>query len=158
MICIIEMTFLGVPVPAARTRSSQAGHHYTPAKYKNYKKALSLAIAKEYPDLIASVPPPGDKKRGRYLAENRFGLVMRTYRIENRGDDDNFRKTLQDALEQSGVIGNDAQIDWGFSSKEMDAGNPRIEFSLYLMPYKKPNLLNILFWRVQQWCASIMAL
>jgi len=48
----------------------------------------------------------------------------------NRGDIDNFIKTVQDALQDAGVVADDAQIDSVSGVKLIDKNNPRIEIEL----------------------------
>ena len=126
---IIEFTFGGEPVPAMRPRV--AGRRaYTPPKYKKYKEALANAIKKEYGYFSWDIPEPNSKERTKYLANNRYILSVNVYRRTNRGDADNFLKSVQDALQDSGVIADDSQIDRATVEKFIDKENPRIELIL----------------------------
>ena len=128
---MIEITFTGEPVPAQRTRTAKGGHRYTPKKYKAYKSDLINHIENKYSHLKKLVPSKENKKeRTKYFKENRFYISLAVYRSKSYGDADNFLKAVQDALEQSGVIGNDSQIDDGDFRKRVDKNNPRIEFKL----------------------------
>jgi Holliday junction resolvase RusA-like endonuclease len=133
---LIEMIYDGLPpVPAMRARSSQkTNRHYTPKKYADYKRALANAVRSRYCQLVNSVPQTGTKERSKYLKDNRLGLLLLVYRAENRGDCDNFTKSVQDALQDSGVVGDDSQIDWNFCAKLTDKTRPRVEFILCKSP------------------------
>lgn len=125
----ISFVYPGAPVPAMRPRHSQKGT-YNPKQYTNYKKALAQAIRQKFGDLAQQVPPAGSKERSRYLKERRFRLIVEVHRTARRGDADNFLKTVQDAIQQAGIIGDDSQLDEVYCRKYIDKQNPRIGFAL----------------------------
>lgn len=125
----ISFTYPGNPVPFSRPRFN-GKHGYNDPKYSQYKRSLSRAINAAYGYITWGIPPAGDKNRSKYLAANRYHLTVRAYRSENRGDVDNFVKTVQDALQDAGVIADDCQIDSISAEKFLDKANPRIEFEL----------------------------
>jgi Holliday junction resolvase RusA-like endonuclease len=114
------------PVPAARARSTESGHHYTPEKYRNYKLALCNSIKGRYAKLIGKIDPKA-----------KLGIAMLVYRSKNTGDWDNFAKCVQDAIQDSGVIKDDKQICLGLCAKHIDKADPRIEFILFELPNDK---------------------
>jgi len=132
---LIDFTFDKIaPMPAARTRSTKLGHHFTPAKYRKYKTTLSTAIAVQYPELVATVPCAGTTERAKFLRDNKYCLLLKIYRAENRGDKDNYEKSVMDALGDAGVFANDSQVVCGFSAMFIDKAHPRVEFQLVRLP------------------------
>lgn len=125
----ITMTYPGNPVPFSRPRFN-GKQSFNDPKYAQYKRSLSAFINREYGYFAWDIPKAGDKKRSKYLAANRYHLTVRAFRDENRGDVDNFLKTVQDALQDAGVIADDSQIDSIKAEKFIDKENPRIEFEL----------------------------
>lgn len=126
---LIHYTFPGIPIPAPRPRSGRHGV-YNPSHYTVYKRALAEAIRSAYPDVVASVPSEREKCRTKWLATNRYHLVVTVYRAKRTGDWDNYAKTVCDALQDAGVIGNDNQIDAGGVILITDKADPRIEIWL----------------------------
>lgn len=125
----ISFVFPGAPVPAMRPRHSRNGT-YNPKRYTAYKKAFSEALKQKFGHLAKQVPPAGSKERTAYLASHRYRLIVEVHRLACRGDADNFLKTVQDAIQQAGIIGDDSQFDEVYCRKLMDKQNPRISFCL----------------------------
>lgn len=125
----LQFTFPGNPVPAMRPR---LGRHrtYNPPVYTRYKTALVQALKKAFGHLALDIPPTGTKQRGHYLASHRYRLVVEVYRVARKGDADNYLKTVQDAIQQAGIIGDDSQVDEVYCRKHIDRENPRVAFVL----------------------------
>lgn len=127
---MIDFVFHGEPVPAQRTRSSN-GRHYTPEKYAEYKKALAAALHAEYAYCTWDIPAQDEPtRRKKWIKSNRYKLRAHVYRSIQRGDWDNFGKSISDAIEQAGIIANDCQIDWAEIRLLSDNKAPRVEFWL----------------------------
>lgn len=143
---LIDFTFADLPpVPAARTRSTKHGHHYTPKQYKDYKKALADAIAAKYWNLVELVPPVGNPKRSKFLKYNKYCLLLNVFRVADQGDKDNYEKSVMDALGDSGVFANDKQVLSGFTTLFIDAKNPRVEIVLAKLPPDTDKVGNVIF-------------
>lgn len=119
------------PVPAQRPRfDSVRGRTYTPAKYDKYKRGLAKAIQLQAGPFIPP-PAPGSKERAKELKQNRYFLTLMVYRKRNVGDGDNYLKSVQDALQDAGVIIDDSQIDIALVDKRfIDKVDPRVELEL----------------------------
>lgn len=126
----LEFTFSFPPVPASRPRVTTRGT-FTPKRYADFKKALTLALFKEFGFWAYDIPPVGDKQRSKWLKANRYGLRVEAYLDKDVGDWDNHGKAVSDALEQAGIIANDKQIDYAEVLKEVDRKNPRLEIRLW---------------------------
>lgn len=135
----LHFEFQGEPIPAARVRATKSGHVYTPAKYATYKSALITALKNQFGDSIPTPPSPGSKQRSPWLATHRYRLIVEIYRSVNRGDADNFLKTVQDAIQQAGLIGDDSQLDEVYCRKHIDKDNPRMAFVLEELAQKGGN-------------------
>jgi Holliday junction resolvase RusA-like endonuclease len=122
-------TFPGEPVPFQRPRFN-GKFVFNDKRYSNYKSNFSAAIKHYFENDIKPSPKTGTKERALFLNQNRYRLKVKAYRSANRGDIDNFIKTVQDALQDSGLIADDAQIDKVVGTKFIDKINPRIEFIL----------------------------
>lgn len=130
----INFTFKGEPVAAQRPRYDRRNNRtYTPTTYLNYKKKLSTAIRRECNHLIGKIPKAGTSERSKYLAENKYKLHVNVYRAANRGDIDNFIKSVMDAIQDAYIIGDDSQIYKLSGEKFIDKENPRVEFELRLI-------------------------
>jgi Holliday junction resolvase RusA-like endonuclease len=125
----LKFTFQGEPVPAKRPRVTKFGT-YTPKEYKDYKSDLIEAIKKDFGFYVWDIPEPGTKERTHYLKNYRYRLDLNIYTSKDSGDYDNYAKSVGDALEQAGIIGNDKQIDEAHIFKAIDKDNPRIEITL----------------------------
>jgi Holliday junction resolvase RusA-like endonuclease len=118
--CVIGLIHPGEPIPAKRARVTRWGT-YTPPDYAQYKKNLAEAIQ-------ARFVQDGDK-------DSRYKLVVDAYRSNRRAVDvDNLAKSVMDALQDSGVILNDSQIDELVCRKHYDPKCPRVEFVLEQVP------------------------
>lgn len=124
-----ELIHHGNPVPFTRPRFHK-GRGFNDPRYENYKKALAGAIYGEFFPYIQPAPEKGSPERSRFLNFNRFNLEVKAYRAKNTGDVDNYIKTVQDALQDSGLILDDSQIDKVVGEKFIDKFHPRIEFVL----------------------------
>lgn len=124
-----EFTFHGEPVPASRPRVTKFGA-YNSAKYTAYKSSLIQAIKKDFGFYTWDIPKPGDKDRSKFLKNNRYSLTLEVFTLTDKGDFDNYAKSVSDALEQAGIIGNDKQIDEAHIFKTVDKDNPRISITL----------------------------
>jgi len=108
----IEFTFPGEPIPASRPRLSRWGA-FTPKRYAEYKRAFAKAL------------------RGLAMLTGDLKLTMCFYRSNKRKVDiDNLMKATMDALQDAGVIENDAQIVDVIASKRVDRERPRVDFTL----------------------------
>jgi Holliday junction resolvase RusA-like endonuclease len=125
----LTFTHHGPPIPAPRPRLGRFGT-FNPPSYTRYKDALVKALRAEYGPLLMQFPASGSKERSRYLADNRFRLILEVYRATNRGDVDNYLKTAQDAIQQAGLLADDSQIDEIFCRKHLDRESPRLVFTL----------------------------
>lgn len=125
----LELTHLGEPVPASRPRFAK-GRTYNDPKYTKYKKALIKALKEQYGFWAWDIPSAGDKARSKYLAKYRYELIVNVYRSKNTGDIDNHVKSVMDSLTQSGVIGDDSQIDKVIANKFIDKNKPRVYLAL----------------------------
>ncbi len=81
-------------------------------------------------DQLPTPPAAGSKERSDYLANNRYALIVKVYRSVNRGDLDNYVKTVLDAMQDAGLFADDSQIDRITGEKFIDRENPRIVFTL----------------------------
>lgn len=140
---LINLVLKGEPVPFQRARANGA-HRYNDPKYADYKKALANVIKGYYANLRADVIQVKEPGRREYIKQNRFGLILLVYQVKDKGDRDNYTKTVQDALQDSGVIGDDVQIDWGFEAKFVDADAPRIEMILIRSPQHWSKMIKII--------------
>ena len=131
MIHTIEIEPIATPRPKIRVmniRGKKAPQAYYPAKYHHYKEALSL--------LIKSVCKKGTYSRLRVVFYLRYPKGTPKYKqIEGnphikKPDVDNFLKGFMDALEQSGVTGNDSKFYSVRMMKLYTTGVPRIKFRL----------------------------
>ena len=125
-----DFTYPFPPVPASRPRVTQRGT-FTPKRYADYKKALTLALFKEFGFWAWDIPPVGSKERSKWLKANRYGLQVDAFLDKDTGDWDNYGKAVSDALEQAGIIANDKQIDTATVNKSIDRKNPRLEIRLW---------------------------
>jgi Holliday junction resolvase RusA-like endonuclease len=126
---ILEFTFYGEPVPFQRPRFN-GRFAFNDTRYSAYKKDLATAVQKECRGQITPAPEPNTKARSLFLNTNRYKLRVRAYRSRNTGDVDNFVKTVLDALQDSGVIADDCQVDKIIGEKFIDKVCPRISFLL----------------------------
>lgn len=99
-------------------------------RYENYKKALSMGIYAQFFIHVKKAPETGSKERSRFLNFNRYTLDVKAYRSRNTGDVDNYVKAAQDALQDSGLILDDCQIDRITGEKFIDKFRPRLEVIL----------------------------
>jgi Holliday junction resolvase RusA-like endonuclease len=112
-ISVVRFFFPGEPVPAARPQGGKWGY-YTPAKYRAYKSRLVSYIRSHYITNLISAPSTVNKSlRAKFLKQQKgvkylFNLIV--YPKYDRGDWDNYGKSVCDALEQSELIFNDKQI------------------------------------------------
>jgi Holliday junction resolvase RusA-like endonuclease len=86
------------PVPASRPRVTRRGTYNAP-RYAAFKAKLTAGIR----DWMLA-------KDWRPTPTDRYELVFFVYRQHKRGDIDNYLKGIQDALQESGAILNDAHI------------------------------------------------
>lgn len=117
------------PVPWQRARSVGKVRFNDP-KYSEYKTALANAIKSAFCRHVILIPKVGDPTRKKHLNEVKYFLIQNTFISADRGDDDNYRKTLEDALQQSGLIADDKQIRGALTFTLIDKENPRVEFIL----------------------------
>jgi Holliday junction resolvase RusA-like endonuclease len=113
----ITFVYIGEPVPAARVRVTRNGT-FTPAKYRDYKRAFSAALRgflyKQYATTTHDVH-----------------IKASFYRKNNiRVDIDNLFKGLADSLVDAGILLDDSQIVSCELEKLVDRDNPRVEFSI----------------------------
>lgn len=134
---IRDFTFIGPPVPYVRmTRTgiwTKAAQNYL-----GYKEALAEALKSKYPALVLPEPPPTSQKKERaaYNKEHRqatYELEVHVILHRERGDGDNYFKTVADALEHAGILWNDKRIKRGCfcvdESKQYSC--ERIQFRLW---------------------------
>lgn len=128
----LSITFMypGEPVPAMRPRVTRNGT-YTPRAYLLYKRGLSVALRAAFGHLFPDVPASGTRARSQFLARHRYRLAA-DFHLGNRRpvDGDNLLKALLDAVQDSGLILNDSQVDEVSARKHIDPQNPRVEFTL----------------------------
>jgi len=120
----LDVVILGKPVPCARPRRSASGGVYTPAEYKNWKKAAAWAIAAE---------AKGDKM------DLPVRVTMNLYTETWHGDWDNFYKGAMDAIVDSKIIPNDGRkcVRPPLPGVDMlDKKNPRLEIRIETMEEK----------------------
>jgi len=130
---LFTLEFTGAPVPAMRPRFTRAGNTYNDPTYQHYKAALASQFRRANPFLTADIPERNTKQRGKWLASHRYELSVQVYTATRRGDLDNYVKTVQDAMQDAGVIGDDVQID-GYRQpffKTLNKDNPRIVVTLW---------------------------
>lgn len=84
-----------------------------------------------YPNLILHSPHPSQKKeRAKFLKEHKgiiYSLVVNVYEEREKGDADNYLKTVQDALQGADIIPNDRKIKAALVHLYVDPVRPRIE-------------------------------
>ena len=124
-----SLIFHGEPVPNFRPRFN-GKFAYNDKRYMNYKAQLAAEIKYLFREYITRPPAPNTPARSQYLQANRYKLSVKAFRSCNRGDVDNFLKTIQDALQDSGLILDDSQLDKVIAEKFIDKMRPRIEFTL----------------------------
>lgn len=124
-----NLTFHGEPVPFQRPRFN-GKFVFNDKRYSNYKAQLAGEIKYQFAQFIQLPPPANTKERSLFLQANRYRLKVKAYRSRNTGDVDNFLKTVQDALQDSGLIFDDSQLDKVIAEKFIDRMMPRIEFTL----------------------------
>ena len=111
---MINFTFPGRPVPWARVKRGRNGHAYTPPKQKAHREELAWAIKEA---------AAGEELKGPVCVDVTFdyGHKHTNIKIYSRGekdeyyrtkipDVDNLLKQLLEAIEDSGVVGNDSQV------------------------------------------------
>lgn len=121
------------PVPWTRVRNL-GKRRFNDSKYSDYKQALANTIRGRFPLEIGKVPKIGESGRQKHLAQVKYILLQQTFVARDTGDDDNYRKTLADALQLSGLVADDKQIRGGQSFTRIDAKRPRILFTLVEVP------------------------
>lgn len=131
MIDLIEFIYPGEPIPATRPRRSDSGGMFTPEPYRSYKEALAEALYLNFRQGKIPLPPTSvPYERQKYIKKNRYSLSVKVYRSKNVGDVDNYYKCISDAIQDSGLIVSDSQIDECYCIKLIDKVNPRIELEL----------------------------
>jgi Holliday junction resolvase RusA-like endonuclease len=127
---LVAFTYPGQPVPAMRARVTSRGT-FNPEKYTRYRRGLAIAIRSEFQHLIPDAPVPGSKARAAFLRAHRYRLIADFYLEDHRPvDSDNLAKCLMDALQDSGIIQNDSQIDETTIRKHHGHESPRVVFTL----------------------------
>lgn len=125
----LSITFqhLGEPVPAKRARVTRNGT-FNPPEYTRYKRGLAITLRQEFE---AMLPQVLDKDRSKFIRHHRYWLEADFYLGHRRAmDADNLGKTLLDALQESGLILNDSQVDVLTCRKHLGSGQPRLEFTI----------------------------
>jgi Holliday junction resolvase RusA-like endonuclease len=120
---VISATIKGRPVPWARAKRGKNGKSYTPAKQKAHREMLAWEI-KAAAGKIKKLTPPIEvhldfnygrsetvvmiysKEDGELDYDDRWPRGGRT----KRPDIDNLAKQILEALELSGIIGDDAEV------------------------------------------------
>jgi Holliday junction resolvase RusA-like endonuclease len=120
---VLEFEFKGNPIAATRPRVGKHGT-YNVGDYAKYKEDLSFAISatalRHSWHLSDKLPITG-----------KLALRVRYYRSDKRRVDiDNLVKCTMDALQQSGLIQNDSDIQELHAMKLYDKENPRVWFEL----------------------------
>jgi Holliday junction resolvase RusA-like endonuclease len=107
---------------------------YMPAKYTDYKALLVQAILK-VKGVKKALPPVSTKERKHWVRANRYQLCIDVGQPDWRGTDvDNYAKSVMDALEESGVLHNDNQIDrLKVTRQRTPKDNGYIRFTLELL-------------------------
>lgn len=114
---MIELTYHGQPIAFQRPRYDSRNHRsFNSTRYSNAKKAMADFIRTNAPGAYFDCP---------------LRLLVNFYRQDRRAVDlDNLVKALCDALQDSGVIKNDSQIEWLWAKRIYDKHNPRTHFVL----------------------------
>ncbi len=106
------------PVPMGRSKSTKAGHHYTPIKTRLYQERAAIFV-KQAMDGVSF--PPGIitlKARFYFTPPKSWSRKKRDEALENvyfrptgrEGDVSNLAKNLEDVLEKVGLLQNDKDI------------------------------------------------
>lgn len=98
------------PYPAQRTRSTANGHHYTPAKYKEYKEGLAMAMRVEANKANWFLPDRADQVAWRKAMRNCYAFNVVFMCDAARYDIDNLLKAVMDAGQEAGLYCNDKQV------------------------------------------------
>ena len=117
----LAFTIEGPPVGKERSRSTRAGHHFTPAKTRDYEARAKLCA------LRAAGLVPG------WLVDGAFSLTLRVYFGDRRRRDlDNVVKSVADGMNGAGYL-DDSQIAELHAYRGYDKANPRVEVVLELL-------------------------
>jgi Holliday junction resolvase RusA-like endonuclease len=113
---MIHVTIKGRPVPWARAKRGKNGKSYTPAKQKAHREMVAWEIraaaakTKKLKPPIEVIIKFNYKANSTYIqargADDGWGEDGRT----KRPDIDNLAKQILEALELSGIIGDDAEV------------------------------------------------
>jgi Holliday junction resolvase RusA-like endonuclease len=114
---LISLTLPGRPVPWARARKSKRGGFFTPPKQAGHRDALAMILRMEAkaqgiekfdgPVLLDLVFDYAQKETRIEIHD--LGSVDGIYRI-TRPDIDNLLKQIMEAIEDSGLLADDAQV------------------------------------------------
>lgn len=127
---MIELTMDGPPVPASRPKFYN-GVAVTPKEYRQYKQALINALIEEYPEIRdQTLALQRLSAYHRRKKQKRYKLTGQLWLPHDKGDWDNYGKTIGDALEQAGMLTNDRLIDDGHIQKSFGSDNPRVYLRL----------------------------
>jgi Holliday junction resolvase RusA-like endonuclease len=124
----LHFTIPGPPVPNERARKGRGGRYYTPARTRSYRIHVAnwarLAVARW-------AYLHGEK----WPTNARYEVTVRSFFPDRRRrDQDNVRKTIQDAC--SGIIWDDdcfAVIPKSHDDATVDRDNPRAEVTVTLL-------------------------
>lgn len=118
---ILTFSVPGPPVPCARARivrSPHTGkvHGITPDKTAAYQQQVGLFA-------LAAMQRARWPRKG----EGPFGVVLDVYRLERRGDLDNYVKQFFDAFTKAGLWSDDRCVECLWARLLLDPANPRAE-------------------------------
>lgn len=109
----IEFTFIGEPVPAVRM-TQNALWRDDAQEYLGYKKAVIAELQRQYPESILPIPSTLKKKeRRQFLSQYKevyYHLDWIVMESRQKGDEDNYLKTIQDIIQGASFIVNDKKI------------------------------------------------
>lgn len=130
---MLSFSFPGEAVPYVRMNHQNRWTDRV-QNYLAYKRAFAGALAAAFPHLVDHGPPTEQKKeRAAWLKlhkNTQYHLTFKVYEAKEKGDWDNYGKTIGDALQDSGVIPNDKKIKAGSFEILIDPANPRVELTL----------------------------
>lgn len=134
---LLRFSFSAIsPVPFKRVRA-RGNQYFNDPKYVAYKTAVKNRLRGMFPHLVQKFPIGSDERK-KHIQQNKYLLLLLTFEEKDNADDDNFRKTIQDALQESGIVVDDRQIRGGFTFTLVDKKNPRIELALIKLPDVTP--------------------
>lgn len=124
---------MGIPAPYERMNSL---NRWAPRvqNYLAYKATIAAGLRLMFPQHVLDIPPVELKKeRAAFLKAHKdiiYRLDWWVYLDRERGDNCNYLKPIEDALQDAGLIVNDKRIREHHGYLYIGQGEPRLSFTL----------------------------